>query len=249
MHAILVRIGKAEPVSVGNSLGKSQSEPGGTVFLRALIEPVENAALIQRRIPAVRNDQFVFCQCQCYCTALRAVHESVLDDVSDQNRGKSLIHPDNDRLIWNLYRTADSLAAENLLIQLLLGQNHRGKVYISLVRELVIVNLGKQKKSLVESHDMAEFTLHLDKFTHTFLSQRIIVQHPVNPSSEYGKRCLQLMRRIPDELFLLFKSLVGTVCRFCSDFLQLAEFMDVCIYGQAAVGFARSISVQPVKNL
>ena len=162
MHAILVRIGKAEPVSVGNSLGKSQSEPGGTVFLRALIEPVENAALIQRRIPAVRDDQFVFCQCQCHCTALRAVHERVLDDVSDQNRGKSLIHPDNDRLIRNLskgYRQRVGIAQAILgdpdiiiLDEPTVGLDPR---QITEIREL-IQKLGENKTVILSSHILGE---------------------------------------------------------------------------------------------
>ena len=99
MPAVRKRIRKLHPVLVGNSLGQGQSQPGGPLFLCALIESVENPLPIQRRLSAVFDGQSVSVQCYRDNAVLRAVHKCVLDEIRYQNRGKRLVHPDYDRRI------------------------------------------------------------------------------------------------------------------------------------------------------
>ena len=77
----------------------------------------------------------------------------------------------------------------------------------------------------------------------------MIVQHPVDSSSEHSKRRLKFVRGIAYELFLFLESPVGTVSSVSCNLLQLTEFHDIRIYRQATVRLPRSIGIEPIKNL
>ena len=123
----------------------------------------------------------------------------------------------------------------NVVVKLFLFPYHGGYIHVRVLGELAVVDLGEQQQRFVQPHDMTERALHLYHFSHRLFVQSRVVEHILHTSAQHGKRRLQLVRGVADELLLLLESLLRTFHGLMDSGIEPPELVDRGCFGKRLV--------------
>ena len=120
--------------------------------------------------------------------------------------------------------------------------------YILRLRVLPVLYTGKQQQGLVQFYGTPQRGIYLVQLLHLLFRHPFTLSQQFHFSPHDGKRCLQLMRGILDELLLLLVCLVAAVTHIQCSIAQLAELPYLRRVVQWRHLLAGLNAVQPVKQ-
>ena len=122
---------------------------------------------------------------------------------------------------------------------------HRDILHLGI---LPVLYTGKQQQGLVQFYGTPQRGIYLVQLLHLLFRHPFTLSQQFHFSPHDGKRCLQLMRGILDELLLLLVCLVAAVAHIQCSIAQLAELPYLRRVVQWRHLLAGLNAVQPVKQ-
>ena len=116
-----------------------------------------------------------------------------------------------------------------VVLHALLDKLHH--INIGTFGELMVVNLGEQQQSLIQSYRVREGLLNLKELRRLLLGKCRVIQQPLHTIAYDRQRSLQLVRRIAYELSLTLKSLLRAVNSSLQGITQAAELLHLATTG------------------
>ena len=183
-----------------------------------------------------------------YASAGLGVQVCILQQVADECRGEGWIHADDKILLRKIALADNPVRGVDLVEDFDLLVDHCCEVDVAVLGELAVVDLGEQEQCLVHFDDPVEGMMHFYQVVQLLTGWIGAVDQPVDTVSKYGQRCLQFVRGIADELFLLFEKVLRTVDRLLCGLVELPEFGDRGIVWNFCMLEARGGPVEPLEQ-